>query len=221
MCVRPAEPERAHPRDPPPSGPASKTRWAPDRQLVPGDVRARRPRNGGAAGSRRCCSDSTTLISPAIPAAASRWPMFVFTEPRRRRPLRRTPLAQHGQRGHAPRWDPPGESPCRAPPRSSTSQTAATPALARASRSTASWARPFGAVRPPLRPSWLTAAAPDHREHRVAVALGRPTAASGRRRRSPRRDHSRPPRASNVLHRPSAAIIRAREKLIVTSGQRA
>ena len=26
-------------------------------------------------------AQSTTLIKPAIPAAASRWPMFVFTEP--------------------------------------------------------------------------------------------------------------------------------------------
>ena len=45
------------------------------------DVRVRLVRSAGAAGSARCCSASTTLIRPAMPAAASRWPMFVFTEP--------------------------------------------------------------------------------------------------------------------------------------------
>ena len=33
------------------------------------------------AGSVWCCIDSSTLISPATPAAASRWPMFDLTEP--------------------------------------------------------------------------------------------------------------------------------------------
>ncbi len=33
------------------------------------------------AGSSPCCSARTTLISPAMPAAASRWPMFVLTDP--------------------------------------------------------------------------------------------------------------------------------------------
>ena len=35
------------------------------------------------AGRRRCLSDSAALISPAMPEAASRWPMLVFTEPTR------------------------------------------------------------------------------------------------------------------------------------------
>ena len=37
--------------------------------------------SAGAAGTASCCSDSTTLIKPAMPAAASRWPMLVLTEP--------------------------------------------------------------------------------------------------------------------------------------------
>ncbi|PBD10398.1 hypothetical protein BI295_25930, partial [Mycobacterium avium subsp. hominissuis] len=32
-------------------------------------------------GSISCCSDNTTLIRPATPEAASRWPMLVFTDP--------------------------------------------------------------------------------------------------------------------------------------------
>ena len=52
-----------------------------DRQLVPRRCAGSARRSAGAAGSRRAASASTTLISPAMPAAASRWPMFVFTEP--------------------------------------------------------------------------------------------------------------------------------------------
>src|SRR6185369_708604 len=32
-------------------------------------------------GSCLCCSASAVLISPVTPAAASRWPTFVFTDP--------------------------------------------------------------------------------------------------------------------------------------------
>ena len=38
-------------------------------------------RSADARGISACCSASTTLIRPATPAAASRWPMFVLTEP--------------------------------------------------------------------------------------------------------------------------------------------
>ena len=37
--------------------------------------------SAGAAGSRPCSSITTSLISPAMPAAASRWPRLVLTEP--------------------------------------------------------------------------------------------------------------------------------------------
>ncbi len=51
-------------------------------------------------GSCRCSRASTVLISPATPAAASRWPMFPLTEPRAQKPRR--PAARR-RRGAAPR----------------------------------------------------------------------------------------------------------------------
>ena len=64
---------------------------------------AARPRGCAGSASRKCrcggicscCSASTTLISPAMPAAASRWPMFVLTEPMQQRPVGGAALAEH------------------------------------------------------------------------------------------------------------------------------
>ena len=50
------------------------------------------------AGIARWCSASAALISPAMPAAASRWPMFVLTEPSRQRAPGVAALAEHGAR---------------------------------------------------------------------------------------------------------------------------
>ena len=53
-------------------------------------------RCGGIAS---CCRESTTLMSPAIPAAASRCPMFVLTEPTMAGRPGSRPGAQHGAEG--------------------------------------------------------------------------------------------------------------------------
>ena len=53
------------------------------RNGVPRDARAWIVVKCKCGGMRPCCSAKTTLISPATPAADSRWPMFVLTEPMR------------------------------------------------------------------------------------------------------------------------------------------
>ena len=89
-----------------------------------------------------------------MPAAACAWPMLDFSEPslsgRLRGPGRRWPAApapRSGRRALVP-------VPC-----ASTASTSArpSPAFASASRITRSCDGPFGAVRPLLAPSWLTA----------------------------------------------------------------
>ena len=45
-------------------------------------------------GTSRCSRHSTALISPAMPEAASVWPMFVLIEPVQARPPGRAPLAE-------------------------------------------------------------------------------------------------------------------------------
>ena len=88
----------------------------------------------------------------------------------------------------------------------------------RAARITASWDGPLGAVRPLLRPSWLTAlpritaqdpvavgqrvAQPLQHDHAAALAPHKPSAA-----------------ASNALQRPSAASIRALRERDVELGR--
>ena len=95
------------------------------------------------------------LDQPAMPAAASRWPILVLTEPTSSGWLGRRPGPKTAP-APAPRWDRPARCRCRGP-RHSRVGAAARPALARAARITASCAGPLGAVSPLLRPSWLTA----------------------------------------------------------------
>ena len=60
-----------------------------DLRVRPLEVQARR--------QLPCSSASTVLIRPATPAAASRWPMLVFTEPERAEPARgRSPRGTPG-----------------------------------------------------------------------------------------------------------------------------
>ena len=93
-----AEPER---RDP-----------GPSRTLRPGPIRcARQPLStaacrtgcaGWGSGSRgwpescRCCTASTALMNPAMPAAASRWPRLDLTAPTSSGASAGTAAAQHG-----------------------------------------------------------------------------------------------------------------------------
>ena len=87
----------------------------------------------------------------------------------------------------------------------------ATPACASAARITASWAGPLGAVRPLLRPSWLTAVP------RITARMRSPSACASERRLSTTTPQPSPRTkpsadASKVLQRPSGASIRAFEK---------
>ena len=136
-------------------------------------VRVGLARSAGAAGSRRAGATSTTLISPAMPAAASRWPMLVLTEPIAQRPSPARPAPQHRGQRLRPRSGRRAACRCRAPRRSR-------PACR---RDPASAQRARGS--PPLRrrrsarsgrccaPSWLTADAADHARDRVAVGAAR------------------------------------------------
>ena len=102
-----------------------------------------------------CRSDSATLIRPAIPAAASRWPMLVFTEPIAQRPIGGPAGAEHARRARRPRSDRRAACRCRAP-RRSRRRRARRRRRAQAIRSICSCACGFGAVRPLLKPSLLT-----------------------------------------------------------------
>ncbi len=165
-------------------------------------------------GSTPCCSASTILITPPTPAAACVCPRFDFRLPshsgrsrrarspvRRQQRLRLDRIAQ--RRARAVRLHRVDVRRRRAAP------------LASACPITSSCAGPFGAVRPWLRPSWLTA------EPRTTASTGWPL-----RRASDSRSSSSTPApslqpapsaaAENALHRPSGASPRWR--LNVTNG---
>ena len=149
------------------------------------------------AGIISCWSASTVLITPATPAAASRWPMFVFTDPTASgvcRSAKTAPIARSsiGSPNGVP-------VPC-----ASIYPTAAavTHAFARAARSSCSWACLFGTVSPLLGPSWFTALP---RTTARIVSPSRSASASRLRRRMPAPSPRPYPSAaaSNVLQRPS------------------
>ena len=104
-------------------------------------------------GSIPWCAANATLTRPATPAAASRWPMFVFTDPVRRGASRPTPYAPASAAAST-------GSPARVPvPCSSTYRTASgsTPPRRQAASITARCASGFGTVRPSVAPSLPTA----------------------------------------------------------------
>ena len=119
-------------------------------------------------GTWRCCSASTTLISPATPAADSAWPMFVLTEPSRNLSWSPRPSDSTAPRARTSIGSPIGVPvPC-----ASTYETSrgCSPASRRASLIKASWARPFGTVMPLLCPSWFIA------DPRMTARIGSPAA---------------------------------------------
>ena len=155
------------------------------------------------------------MISPAIPAAASRCPRFVFTEPTTSgddRPLPSTAPSALSSIG----------SPKDVPvPCASTYETSdgSTPARTTASRISASCAGPFGTVKPPLRPSWFTAVA------RITARTRSPSAKASDRRFRTTTPHPSlltypSADASKALHRPSRASIRALARTTFSSGKR-
>ena len=123
-----------------------------------------------------CCSASTTLIRPAMPAAASRWPMLVLTEPTTQRLVGRAALAQHRaerldldriaeRRAGAVRLD-------VARRRRARRRRWRAPA-----RITACCAGPFGHGEPAAAAVLVDRRAADHGEHAIAVGAARRTAA--------------------------------------------
>ena len=159
-------------------------------------------------GSTPWRSACTILITPATPAAAWVWPMFDFTDPTHsgRPAVRSCPYVASSACASI-------GSPRTVPvPWPSTASTAAAgrPAFASAWRITRCWEGPFGAVRPLLAPSWLTALP------RTTPHTRRPArSASESRSRSTTpapSDQLTPSAASaNALHRPSGASTRWRE----------
>ncbi|MEQ1506347.1 MAG: hypothetical protein ABMB14_29220 [Myxococcota bacterium] len=155
---------------------------------------------------------NATFSSPATPAAVSRWPKFVLTEPRctGRTTSANTAFSASTSIG----------SPSGVPvPWASTYPTSdgSTPAFRSAARITACWAAPFGAVSPLLRPSWFTAVP------RITATIRSPSASASASRFSTTRPAPSPrpypsADASNVLHRPSGDSAPSFEKYTVGSG---
>ena len=106
------------------------------------------------AGTTPRSTDRTALMNDATPAAPSRWPMLVFTEPRSNG-VSRSPNTE--ARASASIGSP------RAVPVPWASMyptsAAGVPARARASVMRAAWAGALGTVKPLAGPSWLTAVA--------------------------------------------------------------
>ena len=93
-----------------------------------------------------CCNASTSLIRPITPAAASRCPRFVFTDPMT---SGRSGAVHAQRRGQCVRFDRIAQGDA-AGSLNVIDFFVRVPAFARARRMTASWAAPFGAVMPPL-----------------------------------------------------------------------
>ena len=156
-----------------------------------------------------------TLISPETPAAASRWPMFVFTDPIDQWLIA---IAEHRAKG----FDfqritelRPGSMRLDV----TRLRAAQRPAKASAARMTASCAGPLGAVRLLLGPSWLTALP------RIKARMRSPSACAWLKRLRTTTPHpslrANPSAvASNVLHRPSGASMRECDSATNRSGAR-
>jgi len=132
-------------------GPRAGFRHHLDRPSRPIHIGIGRPevelrRNGPVSRER------TVLMSPAMPAAPSRCPMFVLTEPTRRGFGPRALPAEGGSQG--PQLDGVAEGSAGSVRLHIVDRARGTPASARAARITASCDNPFGAVNPLLRPSW-------------------------------------------------------------------
>ena len=114
------------------------------------------------AASRPACT------GPPTPAAASRWPRLVLTEPTTQRLVRRCGRRRDRRRGPAPRSDRRGRCRCRGPRRSRRRRRDA--GVGQRGADDRLLGGPFGAVRPLLAPSWLTA------EPRITARIRSPSA---------------------------------------------
>nr|WP_262414574.1 hypothetical protein [Streptomyces sp. ST1015] len=130
------------------------------------------------AGTTPCSSARTALISPATPAAASRWPTLVFTEPTRH-PPGCPPARSNASRSAVSSTGSPTGVPV---PCASTYPMlrASRPASASAVTITSVWPAALGALKPTLRSPSLLTAVP-----RITARIVSPSAsASGRRLRT-------------------------------------
>ncbi|CAM5305827.1 putative protein OS=Streptomyces antimycoticus OX=68175 GN=SANT12839_037260 PE=4 SV=1 [Streptomyces antimycoticus] len=167
------------------------------------------------AGSSSCRSAITILITLAAPAAAWVCPMLDLTEPSHSGPSSGLPCPYVASSACASIGSP-SVVPVPCPSTASTS-AADTCALASACRITRCCEGPFGAVRPLLAPSWLTA------EPRITPRIRRlRRCASHRRSRTINPAPSPHPvpsaAAANGLHRPSGAMPRCRENSMNAPG---
>ncbi len=190
--------------------PASRCRSGPGQPAVRSWTRSPRRSSGirgfgllkfRLGGSSPCPMLSTVLISPTIPPAPSRCPMFVLTEPTRSGAPAARPAPATAPSAAASTGSPVGVPlPC-----SSTYWTSAgdTSAARYASRSTFSWAAALGTVSASVLPSLLTALP------RITQYTGSPSrsaSVSGLSRTAPPPSPRTKPsaRASKVWQRPWA-----------------
>ena len=156
-----------------------------------------------------CRSAMTILITPATPGGRLGVADVRLQRAEPQRPVRRAGPGRRWPAAPAPRSGRRAWCRCRAP-RPRPRRPASSPASASACRMTRCWAGPFGAVRPLLAPSWLTALPRITASTGWPVRGGRRRAAPAGARRRPRPSRCRRPSAENALHRPSAASPRCR-----------
>ena len=155
-------------------------------------------------GTSPCSRARTALTNPATPAAASRWPTLVLTDPRAQYPLRRT--SPNARVRAATSTGSPSSVPL---PCASTYPTVSgsTPAIASASSTTSACPSTLGAVKPTFcAPSLLMA------EPRITARTGSPSASASASRRSTTTPIPLPPtvpaaRASKARQYPSGDVI--------------
>ena len=100
-----------------PRGHGRSSTRAPRSASMPSRCAATARRSAGGAGSASCWRASTILMTPAMPAAASRCPMFVLTEPRSNGRSAGRDRASTRRRAPGPRSGRRARCPCRGPRR--------------------------------------------------------------------------------------------------------
>ena len=133
-------------------------------------------RSGGAAGCSPCCEGQHHLDQAGDAGGGLEVADVGLDRADQQRAASGGRPRRAPRRGPAPRSDRRATCRCRAPRRSRRPRGPRRPG-ASASRITASWAGPLGAVRPLLAPVLVDRRAADHREHAIAVGQRRATGA--------------------------------------------
>ena len=187
-----------------------------ERHGRPGDVRIERLRGAGGAESRRAAATSTTLMQPAMPAAAFGVADIGLDRADQQRLVRAAARRRYCRRGPAPRSDRPAACRCRAPrhSRPRPAQAPASPAPARITRLLGGAVRRGQAAAAAIL---VDGRAANHGQDRVAVGCGVGEPLRARSRRSPRRARSRRPRRRRSCSGRPATSCRPSEKLMMSS----